>query len=116
MKSPISFWFYRSLMQLHRSRHSSRNAGYMLFLVVSLSVILLGLLMAYALLAKVHRITIKSSASSSSGLYGAEAAANLRGEQLRQIYQSYGTPTGLSPTTLSACLDDVDILTALKRR
>lgn len=106
MKSPISFWFYRSLMQLHRSRHSSRNAGYMLFLVVSLSVTLLGLLMAYALLAKVHRITIKSSASSSSGLYGAEAAANLRGEQLRQIYQSYGTPTGLSPTTLSACLDD----------
>ncbi len=97
-------FFYRNLIHLYR-KPSTTHKGYVLFLVISLSIALFGLLTAYALLSKVHSITVKSSANSNSGFYGAEGALNIRAEQLRSIFIDYRKPTGTSPTSLSACTD-----------
>lgn len=96
--------FYRGLIQLYK-KPSHTPQGYILFLVISLSIALSGLLVAYALLAKVHSISVKSAANSNSGFYGAEGALNTRAEQLRSIFIDYRQPTGTSPTSLSACMD-----------
>jgi len=103
-KSKNLHFFYRNLIRLCQ-KPSHTPQGYVLFLVISLSIALSGLLVAYAILSKVHSITIKSSADSNSGFYGAEGALNIRAEQLRSIFMDYGTPTGTSPTSLSACMD-----------
>jgi len=103
-KTKTLHFFYRSLIKFYQ-KPSHTPQGYVLFLVISLSIALSGLLVAYALLSKVHTITIKSSANSNSGFYGAEGALNTRAEQLRSIFINYLTPTGTAPTSLSACLD-----------
>jgi hypothetical protein len=97
-------FFYRGLIQLYK-KPSHTPQGYILFLVISLSITLSGLLVAYAILAKVHSISVKSAANSNSGFYGAEGALNTRAEQLRSIFINYLTPTGTAPTSLSACMD-----------
>jgi hypothetical protein len=97
-------FFYRGLIQLYK-KPSHTPQGYILFLIISLSIALSGLLVAYALLAKVHSISVKSAANSNSGFYGAEGALNIRAEQLRSIFIDYRKPTGTSPTSLSACMD-----------
>jgi len=97
-------FFYRGLIQLYK-KPSHTPQGYILFLIISLSIALSGLLVAYALLAKVHSISVKSAANSNSGFYGAEGALNTRAELLRSIFINYLTPTGTAPTSLSACMD-----------
>ena len=97
-------FFYRGLIQLYK-KPSHTPQGYILFLIISLSIALSGLLVAYALLAKVHSISVKSAANSNSGFYGAEGALNTRAELLRGIFINYLTPTGTAPTSLSACMD-----------
>jgi len=103
-KSKTLQFFYRGLIQLYK-KPSHTPQGYILFLIISLSIALSGLLVAYALLAKVHSISVKSAANSNSGFYGAEGALNIRAEQLRSIFIDYRKPTGTSPTSLSACMD-----------
>ena len=97
-------FFYRGLIQLYK-KPSHTPQGYILFLVISLSIALSGSLVAYALLAKVHSISVKSAANSNSGFYGTEGALNTRAEQLRNIFINYNQPTGTSPVSLSACTD-----------
>ncbi|MEB3191599.1 MAG: hypothetical protein VKL42_14770, partial [Snowella sp.] len=97
-------FLYRSLIQLCQ-KQSPTAQGYVLFLIISVSIALSGLLIAYALLAKVHSISMKSSADSNNGFYAAEAALNVRAEQLRSIFIDYRKPTGTPPSTLSACMD-----------
>jgi hypothetical protein len=97
-------FFYRGLIQLYK-KPSHTPQGYMLFLIISLSITLSGLLVAYAILAKVYSISVKSAANSNSGFYGAEGALNTRAEQLRSLFINYLTPTGTAPTSLSACMD-----------
>jgi hypothetical protein len=103
-KSKTLQFFYRGLIQLYK-KPSHTPQGYILFLIISLSIALSGLLVAYALLAKVYSISVKSAANSNSGFYGAEGALNIRAEQLRSIFIDYRKPTGTSPTSLSACTD-----------
>ena len=103
-KSKTLQFFYRGLIQLYK-KPSHTPQGYILFLIISLSIALSGLLVAYALLAKVHSISVKSAANSNSGFYGAEGALNTRAELLRGIFINYLTPTGTAPTYLSACMD-----------
>ena len=103
-KSKTLQCFYRVLIQLYK-KPSHTPQGYILFLIISLSIALSGLLVAYALLAKVHSISVKSAANSNSGFYGAEGALNTRAELLRGLFINYLTPTGTAPTSLSACMD-----------
>ena len=103
-KSKTLQFFYRGLIQLYK-KPSHTPQGYILFLIISLSIALSGLLVAYAILAKVHSISVKSAANSNSGFYGAEGALNTRAELLRGLFINYLTPTGTAPTSLSACMD-----------
>jgi len=103
-ESKSSRFLYRSLILLCQ-KQSPTAQGYILFLIISVSIALSGLLVAYALLAKVHSISMKSSADSNSGFYSAEAALNVRAEQLRSIFIDYRTPTGTPPQKLSFCMD-----------
>ncbi|MEB3312087.1 MAG: hypothetical protein VKJ02_17815 [Snowella sp.] len=98
-------WLYRSLIKLYQ-KPTSADQGYMLFLVIALSIALSGLLIAYSLLTKIHQVTMRSSANSNSGFYGVEAALNTRAEQLRSLYIDYRRPSGTWPTALSACMDN----------
>jgi hypothetical protein len=103
-KSKTLQFFYRGLIQLYK-KPSHTPQGYILFLIISLSIALSGLLVAYAILAKVHSISVKSAANSNSGFYGAEGALNTRAEQLRSIFIDYRQPTGDPPDKLSDCTD-----------
>jgi len=92
------------------ARKSKGNPdGYMLFLVVSLLITLSGLLVAYAILAKVHTLSAKGSATGNSGFYGAEGALNVRVEELRNIFLSERNPVGTSPTSLNGCLQQTNL-------
>ncbi|MBE9174825.1 hypothetical protein IQ225_05040 [Synechocystis salina LEGE 06155] len=83
--------------------------GYMLFLVVSLLITLSGLLVAYAILAKVHSLSAKGTATGNSGFFGAEGALNLRVEELRDVFLSDRNPSGTSPSSLDQCLQQTNM-------
>lgn len=84
--------------------------GYMLFLVVSLLITLSGLLVAYAILAKVHSLSIKNTATGNSGFYGAEGALNIRAQELRKIFLTEERdPSGTSPASLDKCIDQTGL-------
>ncbi|WLT37610.1 hypothetical protein NON20_17845 [Synechocystis sp. B12] len=81
----------------------------MLFLVVSLLITLSGLLVAYAILAKLHTLSSKGTAIGSSGFYGAEGALNMRVEELREVFLSDRNPSGTSPSSLDQCLQQSNL-------
>ncbi len=83
----------------------STEKGYILVLVLGLVLAINALLMAYAVLTKVERITMRDSSDLNSGFYGAEAGLNLRAEKLRQTFVDYNQPSGISPSSISACAD-----------
>ncbi|MCT0252389.1 MULTISPECIES: hypothetical protein [unclassified Synechocystis] len=92
------------------SRNPKSNPkGYMLFLVVSLLITLSGLLVAYAILAKLYTLSSKGTAIGSSGFYGAEGALNMRVEELREVFLSDRSPNGTSPTSLNQCLQQTNL-------
>ncbi|MBE9195129.1 hypothetical protein IQ219_07365 [Synechocystis sp. LEGE 06083] len=92
------------------SRNPKGNPrGYMLFLVVSLLITLSGLLVAYAILAKVNNISAKGTATGNSGFYGAEGALNMRVEELRDVFLSDRNPSGTSPSSLNQCLQQTSM-------
>ncbi|AGF50954.1 slr2018 [Synechocystis sp. PCC 6803] len=92
------------------SRNPKSNPrGYMLFLVVSLLITLSGLLVAYAILAKLHTLSSKGTAIGSSGFYGAEGALNMRVEELREVFLSDRNPSGTSPSSLDQCLQQSNL-------
>ncbi|WP_242018083.1 hypothetical protein [Synechocystis sp. FACHB-383] len=92
------------------SRNPKGNPrGYMLFLVVSLLITLSGLLVAYAILAKVNSLSAKGTATGNSGFYGAEGALNMRVEELRDVFLSDRNPSGTSPSSLNQCLQQTSM-------
>ena len=92
------------------SRNPKSNPrGYMLFLVVSLLITLSGLLVAYAILAKLYTLSSKGTAIGSSGFYGAEGALNMRVEELREVFLSDRNPSGSSPSSLDQCLQQSNL-------
>ncbi|MBE9175355.1 hypothetical protein IQ225_08680 [Synechocystis salina LEGE 06155] len=99
--------FYRTLILLCKDPKKNAN-GYMLFLVVSLAITLSGLLVAYAVLAKISGMSTRATATGNSGFFGAEGALNIRAEQLRRVLQE-GSPFGTSPTSVEDCLSGSNV-------
>ncbi len=93
------------------SRNPKENPkGYMLFLVVSLLITLSGLLVAYAILAKVNNLSAKGTATGNSGFYGAEGALNMRAQELRKFFLTEDRdPIGTSPASLDECIDQTGL-------
>lgn len=90
---------------LLRSNRRQSNGGYVLIVAIMLSVVLLGLLTAYALTTKTETTSSTASTDSTSGLYAAESGLNIRAQELMNGFANAALPTGTSPTSLGACLD-----------
>ncbi len=95
---------HQMLLRCHL-RQTQPESGYIVVVTAGLSLALLGLLSAYALLARVESTSAGASTDSQSGFYAAEAGLNRRAEDLRQNFQFGNRPVGTSPTSIEACLN-----------
>lgn len=94
-------FFLKSLSQ----QSLNKDKGYLFILVLGLGLALHSLLVAYAVVNKVERITTRSASDINSGFYGAEAGLNRRAEEIRQTFVDFNRPSGSSPSSVAACLD-----------
>lgn len=92
------------LVRLQKYRHE--ESGFVLVIVISMVLILTSLLAAYALLSKIETASTKSSISSNTGFYSAEAGLNLRAKQTKDTFDGFNRPTGTSPGSWQDCLDN----------
>ncbi len=84
-------------------RTSTRNQGFVLVTVLAIMAVLAILAAAYFLSTQVEITSSASNANRTTGFYAAEAGLNLRGQEIRQIFQGYNRPTGTSPSTATPC-------------
>ncbi|TVP56233.1 MAG: hypothetical protein EA351_08280 [Gemmatimonadales bacterium] len=76
--------------------HSNRN-GFALIAVLLLVVLVTALGAAFFALTSREISNVRASADQASGFYSAEAGLNIRGEQIRSVFQGYSRPSGTSP-------------------
>jgi hypothetical protein len=93
------------LMRWQALRAQKPQGGYALVAVIFISIVLLGLLTAYALSTKVETTSSTTSVDSTSGYYTAEGGLNMRAMDLRRAFQNNSLPNGTSPTAVADCLD-----------
>lgn len=86
-----------------RPRHTGTQ-GFALVAALSLAALLMVILTTYAVVTVNNSRTAASSASSSAGFYAAEAALNVRAEQIRLTFKGFQVPGGTSPGESGACL------------
>ncbi len=86
-------------------RRISQEKGIALIAAMMMLGLLASLLGAYFLLTQTELRMAKSSKDSQSGFNAAEAGLNLRAEQIREIFQDYDRPEGVSPTSVEQCED-----------
>jgi hypothetical protein len=84
-------------------RSSPSRQGFVLVTVLSVLAVLAMLVAAYFVTTQIETTTSKANADGTTGFYAAEAGLNLRGEQVRQIFQDYNLPSGTSPSTSAPC-------------
>ena len=89
---------YRKL----RSRLNSQ-AGIALFASLSMLALLATLFAAYFLITQTEQRMAKGSKDSQSGFNAAEAALNLRAEDIRATFRDWDRPVGTSPSSTDAC-------------
>jgi hypothetical protein len=92
------------LTHLHQ-RRSQENQGYVMIVVLTLSIALLGLLTAYMLATRVGALTTSSSVASNTGFFVSEAGLNIRAEDAIQKFSGASLPSGTSPTSLEDCFN-----------
>ncbi len=94
------------LLRLVRlQKYSHEESGFVLVIVISMVLILTSLLAAYGLLSKIEKASTKSSVSSNTGFYSAEAGLNLRAKKIRDEFNGYNRPSGTAPASWKNCLD-----------
>ncbi|AFY38582.1 hypothetical protein Lepto7376_2292 [[Leptolyngbya] sp. PCC 7376] len=87
-------------------RRSPRSeGGYVLFVIMMISLSTLGLLAAYAKITHVDKMRSTSSFEGNTAFYAAEASLNLKVEDIRQKFAGYNTPNGTPPTDITSCFD-----------
>ncbi|KJH72236.1 hypothetical protein [Aliterella atlantica] len=91
------------LVRLQKYNHE--ESGFVLVIVISMVLILTSLLAAYGLLSKIETASTKSSVTSNTGFYAAEAGLNLRAKQVRDKFNGFNRPTGTPPGTAPEYLD-----------
>ncbi len=85
-------------------RRPSSRRGFVLITVLAILVVLAILAAAYFFTTQIELTTSKANADSTTGFYAAEAGLNLRGEDVRQIFQGYNRPSGSSPGITDPCI------------
>jgi hypothetical protein len=93
------------LMRWQALRAQKPQGGYALVAVIFISIVLLGLLTAYALSTKVETTSSSASVDSTSGYYTAEGGLNMRAMDLLRAFQNNSLPSGSSPAAVADCLD-----------
>lgn len=78
-------------------RTRSRTDGFALISVVLVLVLITALAGAFFALTQSEISSVRASADQASGFYSAEAGLNIRGEEVRSIFQGYARPSGESP-------------------
>jgi len=86
-----------------RSIGQSSDAGYALIATMMLLALLASLYTAYFTVTHTELALVKASKDSQSGFNAAEAGLNLRGEEIRSIFEDYGKPDGVSPDGIIGC-------------
>ncbi len=94
------------IVRLHQMQ-TQQEEGYVMITAVTMMLVLLSLMAAYLLMTDIERSTTRSFADSNSGFYAAESGLNLRAEAIRQDFQGYNRPSGVSPTSMDACINQV---------
>lgn len=84
-------------------RTHSNDRGFVLATTLMLLSLLLALLGAYWSVSQMEAGTVKYSRGSASGFYAAEAALNVRAENIRNIFVGFNRPSGTSPTSTNPC-------------
>jgi hypothetical protein len=103
--SPKNIRFLTLLLtHLHQER-SQKDQGYVMIVVLTLSIALLGLLTAYMLATRVGALTTSSSVASNTGFFVSEAGLNIRAEDAIQKFSGASLPIGVSPRSLEDCFN-----------
>lgn len=91
--------FHHSLFQLlvRLQRTRQQEGGYSLVVTVAMLLILSTLLISAAVVSKVDSASTSASARSSNGFFAAEAGLNLRAKQIREQFEGFVRPAGVSP-------------------
>lgn len=77
--------------------------GFALLTTLFMIVVMGSMLSAYMILSRTELQLAKSSRDSASGFNAAESGLNLRAEEIRKIFQEYGSPEGVSPNSVEDC-------------
>lgn len=99
----IQHALFLQLMRLQGKQNL--EGGYSLVVTVAMLLILSTLLISAAVVSKVNSASTTASAKSNSGFFGAEAGLNLRAKDIRDTFEDYNRPTGISPNNWDACAD-----------
>lgn len=87
------------------SIRSSSEKGYILVSAIGIILSVTGLMLLYGKTNVAEKSTTVATADSNSGFYLAEAALNVRANQLRQTFLDFNRPSGTSPSSADACFD-----------
>ena len=84
-------------------RTANNSAGIVLISTLFMIVALLALIAAYFSITQIELATTKSTSNSAEGFFAAEAALNLRADDIRTLFLGYNRPQGHSPNPTNAC-------------
>ncbi len=82
----------------------ARKEGFALFSVIMALLVISVLAAAFAATTLLDLTNLRASTDSATGFYSAEAGLNIRGEEIRAVFQGYSRPSGTSPTGQVPCV------------
>lgn len=86
------------LLLARLQRCKDEQGGYVIFVTAAMLVILASLFLTAAIVGKVDNASTTASAKSNKGFFAAEAGLNLRAKEIRDRFNGFNRPAGVSPT------------------
>lgn len=87
---------FQALIRLQRTQQ--QEGGYSLVVTVAMLLILSTLLISAAVVSKVDTASTNASARSSNGFFAAEAGLNIRAKEIKERFEGFNRPDGVTPT------------------
>lgn len=78
--------------------------GFALMSVILATLTLSVIVTAYYATTSGELSSVRATEGSASGFYSAEAGLNIRGEEIRSVFQGYARPSGVSPDPTQGCV------------
>lgn len=106
MKYPSRNIQHALFLKLARLQGKQKSeGGYSLVVTVAMLLILSTLLISAAVVSKVNSASTTASSKSNSGFFGAEAGLNIRAKEIRNKFEGFNRPAGVSPSSWNDCAD-----------